>query len=339
MLWCAVPAAGRPRAPDVPHDRRRRVPGAAQSGGWSQARQQPVGAGEIGVHDHRVGSEQLAADADAPDPASVAIGEHHLVHRGPVADPPTCLDHRVGEAGRDGVHATGGRPHPGDDVHVADHGEHAERPLGGHAGVEGLEAEQPAQPIVAERPCDHAVQPAKRAEAQQLQRRSEGAGEVGHVVVVAIEERRYLHAAEAAEPVAVAVETLGLVGAADASNLGGHLASVGPYPQLGAVGEAGTVGGVQPGEGEVVVHLGARGRERRSQQVGHGQDRRTGVEAEAVPLEPAGPAAGLVEPLDDLDVPPGAGQVARGGQTAEAGADDDRPPRHRARAVTHAASA
>jgi hypothetical protein len=64
--------------------------------------------------------------------------------------------------------------------------------------------------------------------------------------------------------------------------------------------------------------------------LGEGQQARSGVEAEAVALVGGQLAAGPLGSLVHLDLVAGGSQADRGGQTADAGADDD-DPAHRAR--------
>ena len=198
----------------------------------------------------------------------------------------------------------------------------------GHPGVERLEAEQAAHPVVAERSAHDRVEAPQGPEAQERDRRRQGLQEVGGVVVVAVEERVELEPAQAGEPVAVAEEALGLLAAADAGDLVDHRRAVGPHPQLAAVGEAGPVGGIEPGEPEVVVHPGAGGRERGLEDAGHGQHCRTGVEPEPAALEPPRPPAGHRQPFDDVHVPALAQQVAGGGQAPQPRPDDDGAATH-----------
>jgi hypothetical protein len=70
-------------------------------------------------------------------------------------------------------------------------------------------------------------------------------------------------------------------------------------------------------QGEVVGQLGAGGGEDVGQDPGHGEHRRAGVDAEALGLPEPAPASRDVLLLEDDDLVPRAGQVARGRQPAE----------------------
>jgi hypothetical protein len=70
---------------------------------------------------------------------------------------------------RHGVHAALGVEDPAHGVHVGDDGEHGPRLGRGDPGVQGLEAEDPGQPVVGEVPVDGRPEGAEPAEAQQLQ--------------------------------------------------------------------------------------------------------------------------------------------------------------------------
>ena len=106
------------------------------------------------------------------------------------------------------------------------------------------------------------------------------------------------------------------------------------HEQLAAVGEARPVGRIELAQTDEVGHVGAGGSEGGGQQVRHRHHGRAGVEAVPVAFLAAGPTAGAIAALDDLDVPPSPGEVACRGQPAQAGTDHHHAARHRCRHAT-----
>ncbi len=87
------------------------------------------------------------------------------------------------------------------------------------------------------------------------------------------------------------------------------------------VGEARAIGGIEADERQPVLDRLADRGERAVDQLRHGQDGRSGVEGVAAQLQQPAPPAGNRRALENSHLPPGPGQVQRGRQPAQPGAD------------------
>ena len=203
---------------------------------------------------------------------------------------------------REGVHAAPGEVDAGDGVHVGDDRVDRQRVLRREAGVHRLEAEQALGPRVVEVLPHLRREPAETADRHEL---GEVLGEqVDRRVDVGVDEVAHLVAVERRDEVDVAAVARSLGGGDHALDLVGHRVDVGVHVELGAVGVEGAVERLDGDEVEPVVHVLADGGERVADQVGHREDGRSGVEAEAGVLDEAGSPAGDALALEDGDLRP-----------------------------------
>ena len=140
---------------------------------------------------------------------------------------------------------------------------------------------------------------------------------------VALDERRSDDREHLVEPRSELAEGGRIVGAGERSDLGDHLLAVVAGVQHRAVGERRPVHRVEWLDLHVAVDLGTGGRERRAQQLGHRDHRRSGVDVESGFGEHAGPPARRRFALQDRDVVAAADEVGGGRQPAQPGTDDD----------------
>jgi hypothetical protein len=162
-----------------------------------------VGDRQVGVADHGVGPHDLAAgQPDALHRPRGPLGQQDAPDRGAVAQPGPGLGGRRRQGLRQGVHAARACDHPVHHVHVRDDRVEGQRLVGGQAGVEGLEAEDAAQPLVREPAGDGPPQAPESAHAHQVEGRAQGPDEVEGAVVVRLDEVGHLDPVQAAQPVA-----------------------------------------------------------------------------------------------------------------------------------------
>src|SRR5262249_10455530 len=117
----------------------------------------------------------------------------------------------------------------------------------------------------------------------------------------------------------VAVDVAG----AELAHFGGHALGVAGVVEDAAVVEADAVERVDGDERDVLFELLAGEREQLFEQEGRGDDRRAAVEGEAGVAVDVAAAAGLVALVDERDGEAAGLQADGGGESAEAGADDD----------------
>jgi len=279
--------------------------------------QLPVGGGDIAVGDHGGRGDDLAVGK--PDPGGAAVLDDDLLHRRAAA-------HLGAEVAQQPLHRLDQRVHPahgevdpllalqvGDD---AVDGAGAERVATDEERVEG---EDGAQARVVEVTRGEAVDALGRAEAEQLRDDAgEGAGR---------QERLAGQVGEGA-----GVDALGC---GEEAPVAGHVARVeagdlllvrfrpGPVVEPAAVREEESVEGAERHQGQVGRARAAGSRPEVVEELRGGDEGGAHVEGEARLAMLGGAAAEPGACLDQGHGVPGALQADRGGQAAEAAADDD----------------
>src|SRR3954454_11549773 len=119
------------------------------------------------------------------------------------------------------------------------------------------------------------------------------------------------------------IEETGDIARLQRRDLRQEIAQVGAPAQLDTIAEGEAEGRLARREVEVIGQALVRRREEVFQQLRQGEDRRTGVEAEAVEFQRAELATRPRTPLDDRHRTPGVRQPDRRREAAEAGTDHD----------------
>ena len=282
-----------------------------------------VGHGEVGIEHDDIGLETLtvcgvhgdgalAARLDAGDLGAVAELHPVLLRRG---------RHRL----RHGVHAALGEVDAGHGVHVGDDGVDRQRVVGGESGVHRLEGEDALCARIAEE-LPHAR--CEFAEAADRDKPGEvGREQVERRVDIAVDEVGHLVSVELGDEVDVAAVPRGLLRSDDVADLLGHLIDIGVHVELGAVGIERAVERRDGCELEPVGHVLADAVEGVSDEIGHGEHGRAGVDVEGarsgLQFNATRAATGHVLALQHGDFAPCAGKTHRRGESAEACPDDD----------------
>ncbi len=140
----------------VPHQGRRRVGAlSSRSRRLEAGQERAIGDGQVGVGHHGLGAHDLAAlEADASHRSAGAVLQEDAIDADVVVELGPSVLGRLGQRHRQGVHASHRDEHAVDAVHVGDHGVDGQRLVRRQAGVHGLEAEDPVQPLVVEVAAD-----------------------------------------------------------------------------------------------------------------------------------------------------------------------------------------
>jgi hypothetical protein len=168
---------------------------------------------------------------------------------------------------------------------------------------------------------DQVVEPAEAAQAGQPQQ-GQGPGQVGRAVVVAVDELVPLGGQHPPQVVAEGEVAGGLLGPGEPLDLGRRPLGARQQVQVAAVVEGQPVDRVERGQLQPVLQLLAGRPDGRPDDLGHGQDRRAGVEAVAADGGRAAAPAGDRLGLDHDDVAAGRGQVDGGREAGQAGPHD-----------------
>jgi len=228
---------------EVHDDRRRRGHQRA-----CDVAEQPVGGGQLTGQDDGVAGKPLAVGRTDGGDASATAFERRHGHT--VAERDAGVRGGAGEGVGQCSHPAAREVHPADGVHVGDHRVQRQRTPGGEPRVQGLEGEDPPQPVVTQEPADRAVpaaEPAERRQAGQPRgQQAEWRVDVGR------DELCVLGLVQPGQPVAQPCVPGRLTRPGERPDRLDHGVALGPYVEGRAVGEVRPVGRVQPDQRQPV---------------------------------------------------------------------------------------
>ena len=207
-----------------------------------------------------------------PDGADPAARRLQLRDLRAVAERDARIGRRRGQRLGDRRDTADGMPDARTDVELRDHGVGGDGAERGDARIERLEAEQPAQPVVAEGALDVLGQPGEPTAPGQ--REQLGPEQVQRRVEVPVDERVQLQPVELGEVGEVATQSRRLAGPAQGADLRGERVGVGVHVQLRTVGELRAIRRLQGQQGQPVLQLLPDGAEGVGHDLGRGEDRR-----------------------------------------------------------------
>ena len=276
-----------------------------------------VGPGDVGVGDDDVGVDHLAAlKAHALGGAAV---DQDLRDRALQAERAALTPDQAREA----VHELAGAAHDIVDaaftLEIGDERVDARRAERVTADEERVEAQDEAEPLVLHVAGDVRVDRAVAAQPHHAGRTLRHVPDAVEGLVAQLLE------ADAVDRLAGVQEPLvaGDVVRAQRADLRAHALVIAGAVEGEAVVKTDPVEWIHRDQRDVVGHLATTERPQLLEAEERGDDARTGVEGVAVLVELVAAAAGLIEPVDDGDPIAARAEADRGGEPAEAGADDD----------------